>query len=87
MPKQGRGVPADAGTESVASLPLPDLSGVDLCVLRIADDPLVSAAVDDVLRCPERFTGTWWGSDGGETVSAAAGHWVSRTRSTHRRPA
>lgn len=67
MPKLGRGAPAAAGTDSTGSPPLPDLTGVDLHVLRVADDPAVRAAVDDVLRDPYRYTDLWWGEDGSKT--------------------
>jgi hypothetical protein len=40
---------------------------VDLQVLQSVDDPAVSAAVDDVLRDPGRYTDIWWGpNEGGE---------------------
>ena len=63
MPKQGRGTSAQAGPASVGTPPLPDLTGVDLHVLRTSEDPVLLAAVDEVLRGPERFTETWWGDD------------------------
>lgn len=87
MPKQGRGTSVEWGTDSDRILPLPDLTGVDLRVLRVADDPAVREAVDDVLRCPERFTGTWWGSDGEQTGCTPVRHWVPTARSTRRRTA
>nr|WP_240968567.1 hypothetical protein [Streptomyces sp. HNM0575] len=64
----GRGAPASAGSDNTGSPPLPDLTGVDLHVLRVAEDPALRAAVDDVLRDPYRCTDLWWGpSDGGDT--------------------
>ncbi|MFC4493691.1 hypothetical protein ACFPA8_06020 [Streptomyces ovatisporus] len=65
MPKQGRGTSAGADLDHGGRPPLPDLTGVDLRLLRVTDDPAVHAAVDDVLRGPERFTGKWWGTDTG----------------------
>lgn len=74
MPNLGRGAPAAAGNDNTGSPPLPDLTGVDLHVLRAADDPAVLAAVDDVLRDPGRHTDLWWGpSDGGDTHSQRRG--------------
>lgn len=87
MPKQGRGASADAGTDNVGSPPLPDLTGIDLHVLRVADDPAVRAAVDDVLRSPYRYIGTWWGADGGNGGKASARHCVPAPRRTGRRTA
>lgn len=87
MPKQGRGASAVAGTGSTGSPPLPDLTGIDLHVLRVADDPAVLAAVDDVLRSPYRYTGTWWGQDGGTGGLTAARHCVPAEGRTGRRTA
>lgn len=87
MPKPVRGTSAETGTSSTGSAPLPDLTGVDLRVLRVADDPVVRAAVDDVLRRPERFTGTWWGSDGEELPCAPVRHRVPAARGMRRRTA
>jgi hypothetical protein len=85
--KPVRGTSAEAGTSSVESVPLPDLTGVDLHDLRVADDPVVRAAVDDVLRRPERFTGTWWGADGPESGCAPVRHRVPTARGLRRRTA
>lgn len=38
---------------------LPDLTGVDLRTLQGLDDEALTAAVDDVLRCPGSFTDSW----------------------------
>ncbi|WP_330173649.1 hypothetical protein OG875_08735 [Streptomyces sp. NBC_01498] len=38
---------------------LPDLTGVDLRTLRRLDDDALTAAVEDVLRCPGSFTDAW----------------------------
>ena len=66
MPNHGRGASAPAEPDVPGEPPLPDLSGVDLQVLRGADDPVVTAAVDEVLRDPGRYTGVWWGNEGGD---------------------
>jgi FXSXX-COOH protein len=60
VPKHGRGTSGGAGADSARTLPLPDLGGVDLHELRGMDDPALLAAVDEVLRGPERFAETWW---------------------------
>ena len=82
----GRGAPAAAGTDNTGSPPLPDLTGVDLHVLRVADDPAVRAAVDDVLRDPHRYTDLWWGSDGEQGCHGQV-HCVPAPRGTGRRTA
>ena len=64
MPKHGRGTSGGAGLESTRTTPLPDLGGVDLHELRDMDDPALLAAVDEVLRSPERFAETWWDDSG-----------------------
>lgn len=38
---------------------LPDLTGVDLWTLQGLDDAALTAAVEDVLRCPGSFTDSW----------------------------
>ncbi|MGH3312230.1 MAG: hypothetical protein ACRDP3_16855 [Streptomyces sp.] len=71
MPKQGRGTSSGTDLERAGTPPLPDLTGVDLCVLRAMDAPALLAAVDAVLDRPERFTETWWGDDGGQAGKAS----------------
>lgn len=85
MPKLGRGASAEAGIDNTGSPPLPDLTGVDLHVLRTSDDPAVRAAVDDVLRDPYRYTGLWWGSDGEQGGGTGKVHCVPSPRRTGRR--
>lgn len=38
---------------------LPDLTGVDLRTLQCLDDAALTAAVEDVLRCPGSYTDMW----------------------------
>ncbi|WP_329381644.1 hypothetical protein [Streptomyces sp. NBC_01716] len=38
---------------------LPDLTGVDLRTLQGLDDEALTAAVEDVLRCPGSFKDSW----------------------------
>lgn len=42
---------------------LPDLTGVDLRTLQYLDDAALTAAVEDVLRCPGSFTDMWKDSE------------------------
>ncbi|MCT2591808.1 hypothetical protein LHJ74_18215 [Streptomyces sp. N2-109] len=65
MPKQVRGPYPEAGRERAGAPYLPDLTGVDLHALRVMDDPVLLAAVDEVLCHPERFAESW---EGGETT-------------------
>jgi hypothetical protein len=46
--------------------PLPDLTGVGLHALRDLDEPMLLAAVDEVLCSPGQFSESWRGEDGGE---------------------
>ncbi|MFF2184277.1 hypothetical protein [Streptomyces sp. NPDC058155] len=54
-------VPGSA--ERISGIPgspvLPDLTGVDLWTLQGLDDASLTAAVEDVLRCPGSFTDSW----------------------------
>ncbi|AQU66585.1 hypothetical protein ABZ353_00040 [Streptomyces niveus] len=54
-------VPGSAGQVSgISGNPvLPDLTGVDLRTLQGLDDAALTAAVEDVLRCPGSFTDMW----------------------------
>ncbi|MFD3525600.1 hypothetical protein [Streptomyces sp. NPDC058653] len=47
------------GTGIPGSPVLPDLTGVDLRTLQGLDDEALTAAVEDVLRCPGSFTDSW----------------------------
>ncbi|MEU0695146.1 hypothetical protein ABZ349_14330 [Streptomyces niveus] len=54
-------VPGTAGQVSgISGNPvLPDLTGVDLRTLQGLDDAALTAAVEDVLRCPDSLTDLW----------------------------
>jgi FXSXX-COOH protein len=75
VPKHGRGTSGGAGPQTTRTALLPDLGGVDLHELRGMDDPALLAAVDEVLRSPERFTESWW-ADSGQGGNHARRHSV-----------
>jgi hypothetical protein len=62
VPKLRGGVCRGARRKPESTVPVPDLTGVDLRILRTLDGPELRAAVEDVLCFPERLVEIW-GSD------------------------